>query len=355
MRERSVTVHAFTSFSFSYLDRARVLAATLRRQHPDWTIWAVVTDRAPRDLPLDWARGEFDRVLMPEDLFGGRSASDEVEAWLFGHDVVEACTAVKGEALVRILDEPGCSKVVYLDPDIAVLNPLTPATAMLDDHSIVLTPHQIDPEPRAAREAIMDNELASLQHGVYNLGFLAVAADEEGRRFARWWADRLGDWCHDRKDIGVFVDQRWCDLIPCFFDRVGVLRDPGCNVASWNLSQREVRFAPDGTALVNGVPLRFWHFTKLGPVGDAMTARYAADNTEVYEIWSWYRRMVAERAVPAVPAGYWHYGAFRDGTPIPKSARELYRVRGDLRSVFPRPFESRFKEWLRVETDLLAA
>ena len=26
---------------------------------------------------------------------------------------------------------------------------------------------------------------------------------------------------------------------------------------------------------VNGVDLRFWHFTKLGAVGDAMTRRYA--------------------------------------------------------------------------------
>jgi len=329
-----MTVHAYTSFSYSYLNRARVLAATLRRQHPDWVIWAVLTDKAPEGFTLDLDAEDYDRLITAEALFG-----DLTDRWLFGHDIVEACTAVKGRALQYLLDQPDCEKVIYFDPDIAVFGTMDPVIALLDTCSIVLTPHQIDPDPAENKLAIRDNEVTSLDFGVFNLGFVAVANDAEGRRFADWWADRLFDWCHDRLDIGIFVDQKWCDLVPCFFDNVKVLRDPGYNVASWNLSQRTMTYGPEGQALINGQPLRFYHFTKLGPIGDVMTQRYAADNTEIYELWFWYRQQVAAATDPAIPKGWWHYGTFDNGVKIPKKAREMYRDRQDLKAAFENPFQ----------------
>jgi len=252
------------------------------------------------------------------------------------------------------MKEKDCEKAVYFDPDIAVFNPMSQVIELLDTYDIVMTPHQIAPEPRAAKTAIRDNEVTSLGYGAYNLGFIAVSTREEAHRFARWWADRLDDWCHDRRDIGVFVDQKWCDLVPCFFDNVKILRDPGYNVASWNLSHRTLRYSKDGEALVNGSPLRFYHFTKLGPVGDTMTQRYARDNTEIYELWWWYKQQVDNATDPRIPKGYWHYGSFDNGEPIPKKVRELYRHRTDLRAAFARPRTASdgLFHWLKAEGHL---
>lgn len=99
-------------------------------------------------------------------------------------------------------------------------------------------------------------------------------------------------------------------------------------------------FDDEGRALINGEPLRFYHFTKLGPIGDTMTRRYAADNTEIYELWWWYRQDVIRNTDPAIPKGWWHYGTFDNGVRIEKSLRELYRVRTDLRDAFPDPFKA---------------
>jgi len=328
-----------------------VLAATLRRQHPEWVIWLVLTDREPPGFALDLEKEDYDRLLTADDLFG-----DETERWLFGHDIVEACTAVKGRACIKILDEPGCEKLFYFDPDIAIFNPMTTVLDLLDSYSIVLTPHQTEPDPRDQPRAIRDNEITSLDYGIYNLGFIAVANDEEGRRFVQWWDDRLTDWCHDRLDIGLFVDQKWCNLVPCFFDRVKTLRDPGYNVASWNLSQRRMHYDDEGTALINGVPLRFFHFTKLGPVGDVMTQRYAKDNVEIYELWWWYRNEVVAASDENIPKGWWYYGSFDNGVKISKSVRELYRDRRDLREEFERPLHTAgnsYYHWVEEKTDLL--
>jgi hypothetical protein len=348
-----MAVHAFTSFSYSYIDRARVFAQSLRRQHPEWIIWAVLTDKEPPGYRFDWSKEVYDRVVTVEDLFG-----DEAERWLFAHEIVEACTAVKGRALQYILKDATAEKVFYFDPDIALFNSMDPVVELLDRHSIVLTPHQLDPEPIDDVMAIIDNEIASLIFGVFNLGFIAVRNDPEAARFADWWADRLHDWCYDRFQMGIFVDQKWCNLIPCFFDNVKVLRDPGYNVASWNLSQRKLQFTGDGAAEINGALLRFYHFTKLGPTGAVMTHRYARGNSEIFELWWWYRDQIEKARDPNVPERWWHYGTFADGTPIPSSVRELYRHRKDLRAAFPFPFSTGpndFLSWLRVNTELLAA
>lgn len=328
-----MSVHGFTSISFSYLNRARVLAHTLKRHHPDWTLWLCITDKEPDGFSFDIAQEPFDKVLFASDL-----DIPNIQGWLFKHNVVEACTAVKGPILQRLL-KSGAEKVFYLDPDIAVFNSLQPLVEMLDDASALLTPHQLDPDDEV--QSITDNEICSLNHGIYNLGFIAVRNDEIGRSFAQWWCDRCTHFCYDERDRGVFVDQKWCDLVPAFFDNVRIVRDPGYNVASWNLNKRTIEMAVDGQILVNEkYPLRFYHFTKLGPIGDMMTRRYAGDNTEVYELWAWYKREVKEFTDPRIPDGWWHYGHYRDGKIIPQAARNIYRSRVDLQEAYPDPFDA---------------
>jgi len=342
-----MTVHCFTSASFSYLAKARVLGNTLKRFHPDWLFTLCLTDREPPGFSFDLESEPFDSVIWSHDLPVANTMG-----WLFKHDVVEACTAVKGPAL-KLLLESGADHVFYLDPDIAVFGSLDPMVDMLGRASILLTPHQLTPE--SSTQAIVDNEICSLSHGTYNLGFLAVRNDEAGRRMASWWSERLVEYCFDGRAEGIFVDQKWCDLVPAMFDNVLVVRDPGYNVASWNLSNRKISFDDAGSCLVNGAPLRFFHFTKLGPVGDMMTRAYARDNVEVYELWSWYKRMVDRNAEPKIPGGWWSYGQFDNGVKIPRSARLLYRNRKDLAEEFSNPFESgdaSFFAWLTANGHL---
>lgn len=336
-------VLVYSSFTFSYLNRARVLYSTLRRFHPDWELVALITDEPPPGFAFDPAAEPFDRVVWAQDL-----GIADFRKWLFRHDVVEVCTAVKGPFIHQACAQADI--VMYLDPDTALLAPLDPLIEMLQTDEILLTPHLVD--PNTERAAILDNDLSASRTGIFNLGFVAVRTQGEGARFARWWNDRLLEFCYDDMPRGLFVDQRWCDHVPALFDRVKVVRDPGYNVASWNLSQRRVSIGKDGSLSVNGHPLRFWHFTKLGPTGDLMTKKYAGDNFEVYEIWNWYKRQVAAHTDPAIPERYWAYGAYADGTPIDKAHRVLWRERLDLQAHFDDPFASgpnSLQHWIRHE------
>src|ERR1039457_2397753 len=216
MTELNRGVYAFTSFTYSYLPKAMVLAETLKRFNPSWHLTAVISDRCPKELEGFDLSPFFDRVITIEEL-------DLPPSWIFKHDIVELCTAVKGPMLHKLLSE-GAEKVIYFDPDIAVFNNLHYLDELLDNHSIILTPHQLEPE--ATTHAIKDNEICSLKHGVYNLGFIGVSNNGIGLAFSRWWRDRLLQFCYNDIPSGLFTDQKWCDLIPCFFDRVGIVKDP---------------------------------------------------------------------------------------------------------------------------------
>lgn len=326
------TVHCFTSISFAYLDRARVLAETLKQFHPDWVLWLCLSDREPPGLKFAISNEGFDYLVRVEEL-GIR----DLDQWIFGHNVVELCTAVKGPMLCHMLNR-GAEKVIYIDPDIALFNSLVEIPKLLDQHTIVLTPHLTAPEN--TRSGVLGNEVGSLKHGTYNLGFIAVRGCGEGKRFAQWWRERLIEFCYEDIPAGLFTDQRWCDLIPSFFENTYILRDPGYNVACWNLSNRPIVINFDGTITAAGKPLRFFHFTKINSVGEAVIEYYSGGRYEVFELVRWYRERLLIHAVDNLPVGWWAFARYEDGRSITQSDRVLYRSRSDLRDSFPRPFAS---------------
>lgn len=296
----------------------RTLFQSVQAHHPDWHTVLVLADEDPNGFELDLSQEPFGQVMRLNQL-----NIPEWQSWAFGHDIVELCTAVKGPALVGLLDQ-GFDAVIYLDPDTLLFSALEEVLPMLETHSAILTPHQLTPD--LSRKAIIDNEGGSLRYGIFNLGFLAVRNRPDGRRFARWWADRLGEFCIDDPEAGLFTDQKWCNHVPVFFPEVGILRHAGYNVASWNLSQRELALQPDGGIAAAGQPLRFFHFTKIGSVGPDMLARYAGGNSLVHELAFWYICQLERNRPKGIPEGWWYYGHYTDGRPIPLADRRASRA-----------------------------
>ena len=332
-------MHVFTSISLNYLPKACVLAESLKQYHPDWTFHLLISDR----LPLAGAEGiqtllsqtHFDKVIWVDQL-----DIPHLPAWIFKHTVVELCTAVKGPYLQQLVKE-GAQKIIYIDPDIAVFNELSPLESFLDQTAILLTPHLLDYSDDP--QAIVDNEIAgTLRHGIYNLGFFAVnAARADGKRFADWWGHRLLNYCYADYERGLFTDQKWCDLVPAFFQDHRILRDPGYNVASWNINKRPLSISENGQILVNETyPLRFYHFTGYDSgAGNFMTHRYCAQIELVEEIWTWYARTLNRMSQDDLGSLSCYYNFYRNGSPISKDDRKIYRERIDLQTAYPDPFE----------------
>ena len=324
-------VRIFTSFAYPHLSRAVALAQSLRRRHAEWRLCAVLVDRTLAGIDDDSWRRAFDVVLDAATLYG-----DAWRGFVFQHDLVEACAAVKGRALAHLFAD-GAEKVFYLSPEIGVFDDLAELERRLDDASILIAARQI--EPNEAPAAIADNEAISMRCGAYDLGILGVLNDATGAALARWWASRLDEACFDDVANGLFIDQKYFDLVPALFDRVEILRNPGLGVASWNLSRRVIEFAADGRILVNGrYPLKLYHFPAPSGDGAMMTERYAGGRLAVFELAAAYARALAASEAPVVSVDAWAYGRYDDGAPIAKAARLHYRSYPDLRARYPDPF-----------------
>ena len=322
----------FTSITANYIPKARILAKSVRKYCPGNKFVLVISDIMPLDFPCK--EDPFDFIWRPEEL--GFTVLN-LTSWIFSHTVVELCTAVKGQAILKIFDDLKEDKAIYLDPDIVVLDDLSELMGLLDRHSILLTPHQVVPD--TTYESIVDNEVCSLAHGIYNLGFLAVRDTDEGRRFVAWWRDRLNDFCFDDIAHGIFTDQRWIDLVPAFFEDFKIIRDKQYNVATWNLSHRTVEQDDRGKLFIEGKPIRFYHFSGFDS-GDQeiMLKKYGRNNEGLFKLRSWYIEQMENEGQSLLGTVPSCYAYFSNGELIGKEHRLLYRSRKDLQAAFPNPF-----------------
>ena len=346
------TLHVFTSAAVNYLPKVRILCRSIRRHHPEAVIHLALADRRP-----DWlvTEGEpFDDVLDVSQL-----GIPDWYRWSFTHNIVELATAIKPFALARLLELPGCAAVVYFDPDIVLFSRVDDILGTLAHSSLALTPHQNKPE--RTLDAVLDNEVASLKHGIFNLGFIGVANCAEGRRFAQWWGERTYELCRADVPNGLFTDQKWVNFAPVFFDGVAIVKSSRHNVATWNLTTRELTGSLESGFQVDGEPLGFYHFTGFDSGAHRIMAiKNAAASASVQELIAWYERETEVADNDPVSRTPWAFGRYSDGTPIEPWHRWLYRDRADLRDAFPDPYdaslgERSFARWCAAEGRLLRA
>src|SRR5581483_2467759 len=152
---------------------------------------------------------------------------------------------------------------------------------------------------------------------------------DEVDRLLDWWAERLATDCLVAPERGYFVDQRWMDFAPGLVTSLHVLRDPGYNVAYWNLSSRDVRAAGDRYE-VNGRPLRFFHFSGYDPATPHKLSKHQDrieldDQPVLRALCDGYGRALEAEGHAEWRTRPYTWGALPDGTWLDAAARRAYR------------------------------
>lgn len=318
-----------TSICANYLPKAIVLAQSVKSHHPGSGFILCLTER--ERLKEADCHPSFDAVVLSKDLGIGNFNN-----FIFRHTVKEAATAVKALLFKYLLDKyPFENEFIYLDPDIYVLSEFSELKKILEVNDIVLTPQLTIPEhkerPESTFEAVVDNELCSLQHGVFNLGFLGIKRSAEGIRFVEWWNERLQMFCYDDIPRGIFTDQKWIDLAPCFFDHIKILKHPGYNVAPWNISMRKIS-QTEGHYFANGEPIRFFHFSGFDSGANLdMIRKYVPDEANaLYGLREKYVSLLKEEGQEKFGGLKWSYDYYDSGEKIADYIRKVYRWKKNL-------------------------
>jgi hypothetical protein len=248
-------VTIFTLCSANYLAQALTLGDSVKGQNPNYHFVIGLVDVMPKELTLAGCPFE---VIPVEQL-------DIPGFWdmVAKYDIVELNTAVKPFYLEHLYRRDArVNAVIYLDPDILVYASLEPLEKKLSGCNLILTPHNCTYDNS---DANLDYEMAMLNFGVYNLGFIATSRSEVTFAFIKWWEKRLQHLCYYQPGSGFFVDQLWATLAPLYFSGVYVEKAPGYNVAYWNLFERRL-CQRDGIYFVNDEHrLMFYHFSGYNP------------------------------------------------------------------------------------------
>jgi GT2 family glycosyltransferase/glycosyltransferase involved in cell wall biosynthesis len=334
-------VHVCTVINKAWLAHARALAESLHAHQPDARMSVLIVDPA-NDL-ID-AGGEPFEILRPADM-----AIEGFDAMSVRYDITELCCALKPSILRYLLVRE--ETAVYLDSDVRVFAPLDDLDQALEEHPFLLAPHLLTPLPDDGREP---SELAILLAGSFNLGFAAARSTPEVYALLDWWSDRLRTRSRLDPARGMVFDQRWADLMPGMFEHVGIVRDAGVNAGYWRAATSRFE-RRDGAVIVDGQPLRTFHFTGFTPSHPERLSRY--DNRTRLDREPVLAEMCAEFAHRLDACGHanvslWPYGfgAMASGASMTSELREMWDHALHAGSLQETPFtatgERAFLDWL---------
>ncbi len=323
-----------TIISKNYLHFARTLMGRLSQIHPDWQRYVLLVDEL---------HGEFDPSQEPFSVVDVADLQLPNPAqFLFRYTILEANTAVKPWLINWLFENHGVDRVVYLDPDIYVYRRLSEVEAALERGALmVLTPHLT----AELNDRLRPDETDILRAGCYNLGFVALQRHPQLRRFLSWWQRHLEFDCTVEFERGLFVDQKWFDLVPALYDDIAVLKHPSYNVAYWNLLTRRVTRRGQ-EFLVNAQPLVFFHFSGLDPAKPHNLSKHQnrfrwKDLGHVRTLIKQYCALVKGNGLQTYRSLKYAFGFFSDGRPILDEQRRAYRKDpGVQRLLGDSPFET---------------
>ncbi len=307
----------FTIASKNYLPYVRVLMKSVEAVHPEYHRMLCLADRV--NHYFDPEDDNFE-VIQAEDL-----GIPNFHDMAFRYDIMEFNTAVKPFMFQWVFENSDLDAVIYLDPDIRVFTRMEELEKRLAaGESMVLTPHITRP----LEDDLIPNDAHMLQSGVFNLGFVAFRRTDEAMEFIKWWGRRLEKQCVAELDKGLFVDQKWCDLAPCFVEKLSILRDHEYNVAYWNILNRRVEKTSQGWQ-VDGRDMVFFHYSGV----DASASKNLSKHQNRFKLGELpvIRRLITDYIRDLRCNGLkecanfpYAYGTFVDGQPILPLYRKLY-------------------------------
>ncbi|HTM18354.1 MAG TPA: hypothetical protein VL135_15690, partial [Terracidiphilus sp.] len=137
--------------------------------------------------------------------------------------------------------------------------------------------------------------------------------------------------------VGLAVDQKWVDLAPALFPGLKILRDPGLNVAYWNLHERVISKRDERWFVNDEVPLRFFHYssfvvTNPQAIANRQSRFIAGSRPDLQELLDGYAESLKNNEFERYSGQPYPFDYFECGIYVPPTLRRFY---GALESSFP--------------------
>ena len=236
-------------FDHNYLTRGLALYFSLQRHSPGARLWVLCLSEACHEALVNLGLPN----LVPISLSVFEAADPSVAATRASRSTIEYYfTCTPAWMLFVLAREPDAEWVTYLDGDLYFFSSPAPIYTELRDASVAIIPHRYTPRIARLRK-----------FGTYNVGWVGVRNDSDGRKVIEWWRAKCIDWCRDYVDGDRFADQGYLDSFPGLSPRVEIIDHIGANLAPWNIGNYRVTVEDNLVVVDETVPLVFFHFQGL--------------------------------------------------------------------------------------------
>ena len=262
----------FTIIANNYTHFALTLFQSLRATGSTAKLFCVICDSYNKEVETAL------QALSVDIIYDRMILGEHLTNMSFRYDITEYSTSAKPFAF-EYLFLLGYTQVTYLDPDIYVTGGLEQLLAEDQFTSVtaILTPHSTVPVDDYCRPSDID----FLRCGVFNLGYITINNGEESHQLLQWWKQKCASYCDNNQEAGLFVDQKWCDLLPVFFDSIYICKDLGFNAAYWNAHYRTLTRKDSIDYVNNSSFLYFFHFSGFNPLLSDRLSKYTSRHAPI--------------------------------------------------------------------------
>lgn len=336
-----------TIVSKNYIAQARTLVDSYLEHHPDEYVFVLLVDKVEGFIDKE---NEKYTLIELEEL----DNINDIYSFCFKYNILELNTAVKPFFLEYLFKKYNLDKLVYFDPDIMIMRPIDKIFDILDENSIIITPHITKP---IEIDEFSPCEMTFLKAGTYNLGFIAMSCYEKVKRVLKWWQERLYYYCISDFGKGLFVDQKWIDLLPSLFDDIYILRGNEFNVAYWNLHERTITFT-NNKFYSNDKEIVFFHFSgfdiNLNEISKYQNRFNLKNNKSLFELFNLYRDKLVQNEYFEASKWPYYYNKYSNGEDITDIERRIYYLlpqtrKQEMGNPFIVDHEKSFYCWYKIE------
>ena len=240
-----------TYFDKNYLVRALSLIESLHQhERHGFVLYAVCMDELSRAM---LERLELKNVI-PVPFHQIEDGDNLLMSTKTTRSLVEYYWTSTPTIILYLIEQyPEIEVLTYLDSDLFFFSTPDPIFHELGQQSVLLHEHRFSSSTMHL----------AVNNGKYNVGLLCFRNDMYGLQALRWWRERCLEWCFARYEDGKLGDQMYLNDWPARFPQVVELQHIGGGLGPWNHDQYVIRNNESCEALVNDLPVIFYHFHAL--------------------------------------------------------------------------------------------
>jgi hypothetical protein len=258
-----------TLFDINYLSRGIALYESLRKYEDFFTLYVLCLDEETQNYFDDYHEkykhiqtiSLADLEKFDHDLLKAKSDRSKVEYYF----TLSPCLPY------FLLRHFNLSHICTLDADILFYNSTDSIFKHLEDHSIIITPHNFS-------KSIKELD----KHGLYNVSFQIFKNDKWGFACLEDWKKKCINWCRDILDLENqrFCDQLYLNVWPAqYAEKLYVINNTGAGLAPWNLNNYKI-YQQDQLYWVNQSRLIYFHFHGFKILGE----KFATNEFRTYRV-----------------------------------------------------------------------